>query len=147
MKKTLLTVAFLMFTIFSLFAQTSASKTEKIKTFLEISGSSKMGMQAINQIITAFKTQQPNMSNHFWDDFLKEVNADDLTNLVIPIYDKYYTEKDLDGLIAFYQTDLGKRVLEKTPLIMQESMQVGQVWGKAMGEKVIKKIQENKAKN
>ena len=32
-------------------------------------------------------------------------------------------------MIKFYETPIGKKFAQNTPLIMQESMQVGQQWG------------------
>ncbi|MNL81411.1 hypothetical protein D3C87_2085160 [compost metagenome] len=52
------------------------------------------------------------------------------------------SEQDLKELIAFYQSPIGKKLAEKTPFIVADSMQAGQVWGKKLGEDIIKKIQE-----
>jgi hypothetical protein len=49
-----------------------------------------------------------------------------------------YSEK----IIEFYQTPVGKKYAEKTPLIMQESMQVGQQWGMKIGQEFQNKLQE-----
>ncbi len=42
----------------------------------------------------------------------------------IEIYMKHYTEKELNDLLAFYKSDSGRKMIEKMPLIMQESMLV-----------------------
>ncbi|RQH10849.1 DUF2059 domain-containing protein, partial [Okeania hirsuta] len=40
-----------------------------------------------------------------------------------PIYDKYFTEEDLQTLIEFYQTPTGRKTIELMPQLFQESMQ------------------------
>ncbi|MGY0041248.1 DUF2059 domain-containing protein [Pedobacter sp. NJ-S-72] len=45
-------------------------------------------------------------------------------------------------MTAFYQTPAGKKFAEKTPLIMQESMQAGRVWGEKIGLEIISKLNE-----
>jgi hypothetical protein len=45
---------------------------------------------------------------------------------MIEIYSKHFTEKEVQGLISFYQSDLGKSMTQKMPLIMQDSMLVSQ---------------------
>ena len=44
------------------------------------------------------------------------------------IYAKYFTIDDIKGLIAFYSSDLGKKLIATLPNLMQESMQAGQQW-------------------
>ena len=121
------------------FSQTVA-KIENIKILLELTGAGKMGVQAADNMLTSFKTSYKEVPEQFWIDFKKELNPAALVNLMIPIYDKYYTEDDIKQLTDFYQTPIGKKVIFNTPFIMQESMQAGQSWGQKIGEKVIENL-------
>jgi uncharacterized protein len=51
----------------------------------------------------------------------------DVTGLMresyIHIYSKYFTEKELEGLIAFYSTPLGKKSIATMPQLMREGME------------------------
>lgn len=40
-----------------------------------------------------------------------------------PLYDKFFTEEDLQTLIDFYQTPTGKKTISVMPQLLQESMQ------------------------
>lgn len=82
------------------------------------------------------------MPEDFWNDFLKELNSDVLIKMIIPIYDKYYTESEIKQLTEFYQSSLGKKVIATMPVVVQESMQAGQAWGKEIGEKVYNNLKE-----
>ena len=53
----------------------------------------------------------------------------------IHIYSKYFTEQELDDLIAFYSTTTGRKTLEVLDDLMREGMQVG-------AEKLSPKIEE-----
>lgn len=140
MKNYILILLFSSF-LFSAAAQTPA-KTEKIKTLLDVTGSGKLGVQMATQMIDMFKENYSNVDQKFWDGFIKEIKAEDLINLIIPIYDKYYTEEDLDKIIAFYKTPIGKKMVETLPMISKESMAAGQTWGKQLGEKVVLQLKE-----
>ena len=60
---------------------------------------------------------------------IKELFADNkLMDHYIPIYTKHFTHDDLRAMIAFYETPVGKKTIEVTPNLIQESMQVGQRW-------------------
>ena len=120
----------------------SNSKQEKIQQMLELTGAGKLGIQVMNQMMTNFKSTYPKVDQEFWNDFKKEVKADDIVNLMIPIYDKHYSENDIEQLILFYKSPIGRKTIAVTPLITQESMIAGQQWGMATGRKVIEKLKE-----
>jgi len=52
----------------------------------------------------------------------------------------------LKAVNAFYETPVGQRVLATTPLVMHESMQIGQTWGRNVAEKLLAELKEEKAK-
>lgn len=54
---------------------------------------------------------------------------DELMNRVVPVYQQHFTTADVEGLEKFYRSPLGQKVLQQMPLIMQQSMQIGQKWG------------------
>ncbi|KGY10796.1 hypothetical protein NM22_18965 [Vibrio tubiashii] len=60
--------------------------------------------------------------------------------ILIPVYHRYYTNEDLEGLIAFYQTSLGKKTIDVMPSLMQDSIAVGQLWGQQLGPIVVDKL-------
>lgn len=120
----------------------SSKKTEKIKQLLELSGSAKLGIQVMNIMIPQFSKAYPDVDKKIWDEIMTEVNVQDLIDLIIPIYEKYYTEEDIDQLIQFYNSPIGKKSVEMMPFITQESMQAGQAWGSELSLKVINKLKQ-----
>ena len=140
MKQILITLLFC--GIFTNGFSQSVSKTDDIKRLLEITGSGKLGVQVGQTMISSFKKSYPNVPEEFWNSFLKELNSDVLINMIIPIYDKYYSESEIKELTEFYQSALWKKVIATMPQIMQESMQAGQNWGRAIGEKVYTNLKE-----
>jgi len=144
MKISILIVLFTFVTTFS-FSQENNSYKSSLKKLLQISGTEVTYKGALDQMISMFKQQQSNVPKEFWDEFSIEVNKDafnQLVNLVLPIYQKHLTEADLLGIIAFYETPVGKKFAEKTPLVTQESMLAGQEWGKQIGQKVVSKLKD-----
>ena len=45
------------------------------------------------------------------------------------LYAEEFTEEEIDSLISFYNTDLGKKLSVKQLQISQKAMMVGQTWG------------------
>jgi len=140
MKKSLLILSFCILSL-SVNAQNN-SKTEKIKQLLELSGSGKMGIQVMDQMMSSFKSSYSVVKQEFWEEFKKEINPDDIKNMILPIYEKYYTEADIDQLIVFYKSPIGKKMIQTMPLVMGESMAAGQNWGKEIATKVLTRLKE-----
>jgi len=96
----------------------------------------------MEQLIPSYKKALPQIPVEFWNEFSAEVNTDDLVNLIIPIYDKHVSHADIKELIKFYESPLGKRFIEIQPVLLRESMVVGQKWGQQLGQKIMQKLQE-----
>ena len=115
-------------------------KIADIRQLIHMTGEGELGVQIMQQMITQYKQTMPDVPARFWDRFMQEVNPNDLTELVVPIYDRHFTHDDIKGLLKFYQTPLGQKLIAKLPAISQEAFAAGQQWGQALGEKVIQKL-------
>lgn len=138
MKKTLIG-GFIFLSVLS-FAQTT--KEDKIKNLLVVMGTERNLELMFNNMIVQYKSIYTNVPNEFWKKVGEKQNLTELINLIVPIYSKYLEEKEIDDLIAFYKTPTGKKIIEKLPLIMSDSMKEGEKWGKNIGEKVSKELSE-----
>jgi uncharacterized protein len=47
-------------------------------------------------------------------------SPDGVTPLLVNVYARHYTHDEILGLIAFYETDLGRKVARTMPLLMEE---------------------------
>lgn len=120
----------------------SPAKEKLIRKLLTLTKASDMAMQMMDQMAGQLKPMFPSVPASFWTDFFKEANPDELISKIVPIYGKHLSEEELSQLVKFYETPVGKKLISVQPLIMQESVAVGQVWGRALGEKVMRKLQE-----
>lgn len=139
----------LLLSSFSIYAQSNTvaatpetPKIKNIRKIMALTGSGKLGIQVMQNMVNTFKTTYPNVDPSFWDDFMKEVKPDDLVNLVIPVYDRNFTDAEIDGMLAFYSSPVGQKVLAKLPVVLQESMEAGQSWGSELSKKIIQRLQE-----
>ena len=125
-------------------AQTDSYK-QKVKTYFELSGSQGAFQEAIKGMIGQMRVTRTDVPQSVWDEFENEfmsTSIDELVGLIAPIYNRHFTEEDLDAIIEFYNTPAGKKLGEKTPIITQESMTAGQQWGMQVGQKIVNKLQE-----
>ena len=117
-------------------------KEADIRELLEITGSATVALQVIDNMIVSMKMSKPVVPDSFWEEFRNEVDAQELLNLIVPIYDRHFTHDEIRAIIAFYETPVGLKFIEMLPAITQESMQAGQEWGMRISLKVIERLQE-----
>jgi uncharacterized protein len=116
---------------------------ELVRKIFEITGSENLFRTSIVQIIQIYKQQKFNIPESYWNSLEKEfmdVSINDLTDMILPIYKKYYSKDDLIKLIEFYQTPVGKKLIETQPSIAKELLQVGADWGSQIDQKIRSKL-------
>jgi uncharacterized protein len=126
-------------------AQTDEKYKETIIKLFQVSHTEQTYEVAIKQMFSMFRQQQTNVPAEIWDDLEKEMNKtsmNDLISMLVPIYSKHLKIDDLNELIKFYESPIGQKYAEKNPLIVQESMQVGQQWGQKIGMEFMNKLKE-----
>jgi len=145
MKKVIITGFILIVSLSTGFGQIDTTYKSTLKTMLEIAGSESTFKVAIKQIFNMFKQQKTNVPDSMWTNLETEfskTSINELVDMLSPVYQKFMTKADLKKIIEFYQTPVGKKYAEKTPLIMQESMQVGQQWGMKISQKIQADLKE-----
>lgn len=137
-----------LFTIVFVFSSLSFSQENKeystaLKKMFELSGSEESYKMAIKQVIYMHKSKNPYDTD--WTEIEKELlktSMSDLVEMLVPVYQKYMTIDDLREMTKFYQTPVGQKYAKNTPLIMQESMQIGQKWGQKLGKDIEEKLKK-----
>lgn len=93
--------------------------------------STQMGVQASEQ--ATFDKYYSQMITLLQD----ELSWEKMEPSVVDIYNRNFSEKEIDDMLAFYKTETGQSLLTKMPVVMQESMQMSQ----ALMQSAIPKIQ------
>ncbi len=135
--KKLLALPFLALSLHLPSAWAEPASADSVKQLMETTGSTQMSRQIVQQMIPMLKKLVPDAPDDFWDSFMKEVNPEQINALVIPIYQKYLNEQDVQKINAFYETPTGQKLLRVQPKIARESMQAGQAWGREIAQKVL----------
>lgn len=144
MKSTCLVVVAIVLVLSVTLAQAQqTTKQDDIKRFLTIIGARTVGLRVFNQIIASLQKAHPDIPESVWQEMLGEAEAQTdgfVAERLVPIYDQYLTYEDIKGLIAFYESPLGAKLLSVMPQMSQESMLAGQAWGREFAETVRQRL-------
>lgn len=121
----------------------SQSKQEKIKELIALSGVFNMSEEVKNQFMLEFKKRHPHVPEIEWKQISTKIDANELINQNIEIYGKYFSENEIDDLLKFYKTDLGKKLMKNSISISNEISENSIKWV----EKITKAINMNLEKD
>jgi uncharacterized protein len=76
----------------------------------------------------------------FLERFHAKANLEQLLDLSVPVYDKYLSDEDVKGLIAFYSSPLGQKAINAMPKVTTECMEVGRKWGEKVGRESMMEV-------
>ena len=123
--------------------QVDPEKDEQIRALFRLTGVAENMRSMMSTITTQFKESLPDVPEEFWDSMNEQAGLDTLIELSIAVYDKHFTLDEIKELIHFYQTDLGKTLLAKQPLISRDLMNMGMNWGQELGERIMLDLEED----
>lgn len=128
----------------------SDEKRTDITTLLGVMGAldvrQKVENYVVGQMTDNLKETRPDIPAKMYDVLKEEVrsaiedNRDELEALLIPMYHKHYSHQEIQGLLAFYRTDLGKKTVKLMPIMAQESLESGRQWGRIVVLEIRKRV-------
>ena len=57
------------------------------------------------------------------DEYMKSFPLEEMLQAMVPAYQKHLTKRDIEGLVAFYSSPTGQKLLKELPAISAEAMQ------------------------
>lgn len=128
-------------------AKAQQASARQVRELLQVTGSAGMMhsmMEQMNSRMSSFMQRAlPCVPATYWKGFADDKAEQDLINRMVPIYQNHFTRQDVAGLLKFYRTPLGQKVIHEMPKTMSEAMQVGQNWGRNRAQKMIEKLQKD----
>ncbi len=70
----------------------------------------------------------------------------ELTNEVTREYVTNFTEAELKDVLAFYESPVGKKLLERQPIMLNASTKYAQDWANKLSEEVVKEMRDELTK-
>lgn len=131
MKKTILFS--ILFSVIT-FTATSQTKQESIKLLIHLMHTDSMMEKTFDAIVPTLMAQFPEECQDSAKLVARTQRVNSITTLckelfdkmlkedIVALYDKFYTENEINDLIAFYRTPTGQKVIQKMPEMQNEIM-------------------------
>jgi uncharacterized protein len=123
-------------------AQTIAPELRAdIDTLMQLTNASALTTQMVNlvtsQMLDQLKSSRPGIPERAIA-IARQVLGEELTRAlagpdslvprIVAIYANRFTHDDVKGLLNFYRSDLGKKLIAEMPMLLQEGAAAGQEW-------------------
>ena len=105
--------------------------------FLKVSGAEASQKLMVQQMFDQIKKAAPGKISA---DRIEQQMVDELSLLneqLFPVYKKHLTHQDLKAIIAFYETPIGKKLVQSQPAILKDSFSIGAAWGQGVAQRVM----------
>jgi len=110
------------------------AKEAAVRHLMDITQTNKMGeniaaaiTNQVRQVMS--RAIKPDQLTQFMDAFSQKLTASApstaVTDAVVPIYASHFSTEDIQGLIKFYESPLGRKVVSSMPQVTQESETAG----------------------
>lgn len=121
----------------------AAQPTEQqVRRLMDAIGLGKSLSQMNTQVATSMKQALPCVSSNYWQDYIDDNSSKDFVGRLVPIYQKHFTADEVDGMVKFYSSPLGQKVLTEMPLALAEANQAGQQWSHDHTQQMIAKLEQ-----
>ncbi|HTC25760.1 DUF2059 domain-containing protein [Dyella sp.] len=122
----------------------AAPPTEaKVQQLIEMMGVPAQFTDMNNQMTSMMSLQFPCVEASYWQTYIDKNGQQQLVQAMIPAYQHHFSAEDVDGLIKFYKTPLGQRLVSQMPATMTEAAQAVQQWGRQRTTEMFSELQKS----
>lgn len=112
------------------------AKGEAIATLLNTTGVVAKNVEAIKQSLVATRKANPKVDPKVFDELEKNATPNVVGNLLVHVYDHYYSLGDIKALNKFFSTKEGQTYLNKQTTVDMESGRILQLYMENLGKKL-----------
>lgn len=109
---------------------------------MEVTGATAYGEEVARGLVAPLRPYFPTVSEELWKELAARFDVGEIVELSIPIYTRNFDEQELAELVEFYRSPLGRKVIDRMPIVMQESMVAFNRWNEEKLHEAIETLKQ-----
>lgn len=123
-------------------ASSAPASEAQVRQLMEVVGVGKMLSQMNYQAVTTMQQSLPCIPSDYWQNYIDANGTQQFIGRLVPVYQKHFTADELDGLLKFYRSPLGQKVINEMPTTMAEANQAGRQWSQERSDQMIAELKQ-----
>lgn len=112
------------------------SDEQLARKLMEVTGVRDLVAQSMERMIDNFR-RMPKISAAFLDEFQRRAKPEELIERTVPIYLKHYDRATMIATLRFYESEGGRALIAKLPVVTAESAAMGRAWGEEIARDIL----------
>lgn len=121
-------------------AASGPATEDQVRQLMEVVGVGKMLLQMNTQAVTTLQQSMPCVQPEFWQNYMDANQTQLFIGRLVPVYQKHFTADEMAGLLKFYRSPLGQKVINEMPITMAEANQAGQEWSHERSDQMVMEL-------
>ena len=134
-------------------AGTDRSKEQLIRTLVNLTDTPEVqalfSQELIDRVSSAISLFGPTLNPQTMNVIQQQTRAvvsehiadgDALYSVLAPVYEKHFNLIELTQLVQFYQSPLGQKLVNTSPELMSETMDLGSQWGLSLVPEIVQRV-------
>jgi cell division septation protein DedD len=92
--------------------------------------------------VTTLQQSMPCVQPEFWQNYMDANQTQLFIGRLVPVYQKHFTADEMSGLLKFYRSPLGQKVINEMPTTMAEANQAGQQWSHERSDQMVNELKQ-----
>lgn len=134
-------------------AATDQSKEQLIRTLVNLTDTPEVqalfSQELIDRVSSAISMFGPTLNPQTMNVISQQTRAvvsehindgDALYSVLAPVYEKHFNLIELNQLVQFYKSPLGQKLVNTSPELMSETMDLGSQWGLSLVPEIVQRV-------
>lgn len=115
-----------------------SAKTATVRRLLQLTKTAEAIVGGMEAMVPSQRRAYPDVPDEFWDTFLARARQriPQMLDSLIPVYATRFSQAELNELVKFFSSPVGRHMSDAQPQILQESMAIGGRWGEIIGKEI-----------
>jgi len=123
-------------------AASGPASEAQVRQLMDVVGVGKMLSQMNYQAVTTMQQSLPCVPAEYWQNYLDANATQQFIGRLVPVYQKHFNAEEMEGLLKFYRSPLGQKVINEMPTTMAEANQAGRQWSQERSDQMIAELKQ-----